>query len=258
VDVTFNCETCGQELVIDEAGAGALVDCPHCESPLLVPGPPEEVVKIPVDLPSSKPLPKENICPFCAEPIKRKAILCDHCGRDLVARRVTEAAAMRGQGQSVEPTGSPTPRTIVGVVAVLLVVGVPVLFWPRPTTQGSPSVGASNLTTAIATPLTSPPSSATSKPSQPPKATQRIYNVEFAINAPNALSVNLAGAFNNWSPTAAPMHKRPNGKWAISLQLPAGRYPYKFVVDGMWVPDPENPNQADNYSGGKDSVVVIG
>jgi DNA-directed RNA polymerase subunit RPC12/RpoP len=257
VDVTFSCETCGQQLVIDEAGAGALVDCPHCERPLVVPGPPkEEVIKTPLDLPPSKPLPKGNTCPFCAEPIKKKAILCEHCGRDLVARRVTEAAAMRGRDQSDNSTKFPDPRRIVGVVVVLLVVGALVLFWPRPTTHGSPTTAASSLTTTISKLPTAP--SAQSNPPQSLKTTPRIYNVEFAINAPNALAVSLTGAFNNWSATAAPMHKRPNGKWAITLQLPAGRYQYKFIVDGMWVPDPENPNQVDNYSGGKDSVVVIG
>jgi hypothetical protein len=257
-DITFSCETCGQQLVIDELGAGALVDCPHCKNPLLVPDPPKEVIKVPVDLPPSERLPKGNACPFCAEPIKRKAIFCEHCGRDLVAKRVTEAATMRGQGLSQEPTKSLVPRIVVGVGVVSLVVGALVLFWPRSTARRSPSVPALGLTTAIPKPSTPPISSAPSRPPQPSRATQRIYNVEFAINAPNALTVGLAGEFNNWSSIASPMHKRPDGKWAITLQLPAGRYQYKLIVDGMWVPDPMNPNQVDNYSGGKDSVVVIG
>jgi len=85
-----------------------------------------------------------------------------------------------------------------------------------------------------------------------------MYNVEFTLNAPNARVVNLAGEFNNWSATASPMHKRPNGEWAVTLQLPAGRYQYKLIVDGKWIPDPENPMQQDDTYGGKNSVVVIG
>jgi hypothetical protein len=147
---------------------------------------------------------------------------------------------------------------MVGVVVVLLVVGALVLFWPRPTTQGASPISVSNLATTIPKLPTPALPTASLKSPQPPRTAQRIYNVEFAIDAPNALTVNLAGAFNNWSPTASPLHKRPSGKWAITLELPAGRYQYKFIVDGMWIPDPGNPNQVDNYSGGKDSVVVIG
>jgi 1,4-alpha-glucan branching enzyme len=82
--------------------------------------------------------------------------------------------------------------------------------------------------------------------------------VEFTITAPDAHIVNLAGEFNKWSPTAAPMHKRPNGTWAATVQLPAGRYAYKFIVDGKWIADPENPTQEDDTFGGKNSVVSIG
>ena len=28
MDITFNCDKCGQPLTIDETGAGQLVDCP--------------------------------------------------------------------------------------------------------------------------------------------------------------------------------------------------------------------------------------
>ena len=42
------------------------------------------------------------------------------------------------------------------------------------------------------------------------------------------------------------MHKRPDGPWAATLQLAAGRYEYKLIVDGKWIPDPENPTQVDD------------
>ncbi len=37
MDITFSCESCGQSIVIDEAGAGQLVDCPKCGTTLEVP-----------------------------------------------------------------------------------------------------------------------------------------------------------------------------------------------------------------------------
>jgi hypothetical protein len=36
MDITFTCK-CGQEIVIDEAGAGITVDCPGCGKPVYVP-----------------------------------------------------------------------------------------------------------------------------------------------------------------------------------------------------------------------------
>lgn len=37
MDITFNCDKCGQSIVVDEAGAGQLVDCPKCGTPIEVP-----------------------------------------------------------------------------------------------------------------------------------------------------------------------------------------------------------------------------
>lgn len=37
MDITFDCESCGQQLVIDEAAAGVTVECPKCGQELTVP-----------------------------------------------------------------------------------------------------------------------------------------------------------------------------------------------------------------------------
>jgi hypothetical protein len=37
MDISFDCGWCGQNIVIDDAGAGHLVDCPKCGKPLKVP-----------------------------------------------------------------------------------------------------------------------------------------------------------------------------------------------------------------------------
>jgi phage FluMu protein Com len=39
MDITFNCEHCGQLLIIDGAVAGATVECPKCRNELTVPSP---------------------------------------------------------------------------------------------------------------------------------------------------------------------------------------------------------------------------
>jgi 1,4-alpha-glucan branching enzyme len=97
------------------------------------------------------------------------------------------------------------------------------------------------------------------KPDRPIETpTSRVFNVEFTLNAPSANAVSLVGDFNNWSSTASPMQKRPNGEWAVMLQMPLGRHEYKFVVDGREQSDPQNPEQVDDGKGGRKSVLTIG
>jgi DNA-directed RNA polymerase subunit RPC12/RpoP len=82
MDITFNCDKCGQSLTIDEAGAGQLVDCPKCGTSLLVPDKPIRVeTTSPPTLATGSADSKQ--CPFCAETIRRQAVVCPHCHRDL-------------------------------------------------------------------------------------------------------------------------------------------------------------------------------
>ena len=37
MDIIFNCDKCGQQLVVDEANSGATVECPQCNQELTVP-----------------------------------------------------------------------------------------------------------------------------------------------------------------------------------------------------------------------------
>ncbi|MGO9246113.1 MAG: protein kinase domain-containing protein [Verrucomicrobiia bacterium] len=159
---------------------------------------------------------------------------------------------------------SPLPLVVTAVVVVLVIVGIlAFFFWPRTTqtsTQAPTPVPHTTTTTTIPTPPPPPPPPPPPvilpKPPSPPKV--RMYNVEFTITAPDAHIVRLAGEFNNWSPTATPMRKRPNGTWAATMQLAAGHYQYKFIVDGKWITDPENPTQVPDPYGNYNSVVDIG
>ncbi|PIU17879.1 MAG: hypothetical protein COT16_03885 [Elusimicrobia bacterium CG08_land_8_20_14_0_20_44_26] len=46
-------------------------------------------------------------------------------------------------------------------------------------------------------------------------------------------------------------------KWEATLNLSPGTHHYKFVVDGNWLPDPNNPNTAEDGFGGQNSVLNL-
>ena len=50
----------------------------------------------------------------------------------------------------------------------------------------------------------------------------------------------LTGSFNNWSRNELLMKKTQSG-WELPYVVAPGNYEYKFIVDGKWMPDPENP-----------------
>lgn len=57
---------------------------------------------------------------------------------------------------------------------------------------------------------------------------------------PDAKKVCIAGSFNNWKPDQINLKKTPAG-WVIVLIIPAGNYGYKFIIDGDWTTDLQNP-----------------
>jgi hypothetical protein len=84
--------------------------------------------------------------------------------------------------------------------------------------------------------------------------------VLFSHRNVTASTVHLAGEFNGWDPAAMPMADDDgDGVWTVTLELPPGRYEYKFVIDGgaSWEPDAGNPESVDDNHGGKNSVVVV-
>jgi len=61
----------------------------------------------------------------------------------------------------------------------------------------------------------------------------------------NANRVILSGTFNRWNEEDFKM-KKIKGGWKISLKLKPDTYEYKFIVDGNWMEDPDNPNKVYN------------
>ncbi len=77
----------------------------------------------------------------------------------------------------------------------------------------------------------------------------------FSLASPDSKSVAIVGAFNNWEPEA--MQRGPDGVWRITVQLAHGTYEYRFLADGVWMQDANNPRRQANDLGGYDSVCNV-
>lgn len=81
--------------------------------------------------------------------------------------------------------------------------------------------------------------------------------IRFTYYDPEAGKVSLAGTFNGWNDSATPMTKLESGEWEAYVDLGPGEHEYKFVVDGAWITDFDNPDTKPDPYGGVNSVVNI-
>jgi chromosome partitioning protein len=81
--------------------------------------------------------------------------------------------------------------------------------------------------------------------------------VVFAAKFEDAKKVLIAGDFNGWQPMSTPIVMEGAGRWKTKLPLPAGRYRYRLVVDGLWMTDPNNKYVETNQFGELNNVVDV-
>jgi hypothetical protein len=105
-------------------------------------------------------------------------------------------------------------------------------------------------------PTPSPGKAAVVAKAPKPTATRSV-KVSFVLLDLGAKQVSLSGEFNGWSPNATPMKRDEAGHWETTLQLAPGRYQYKFIVDGEWIPDPLAHENVWNRHGTLNSVVEV-
>lgn len=91
------------------------------------------------------------------------------------------------------------------------------------------------------------------------EATQSLAkDIMFVIDAPNARDIYLVGDFNHWKiDENSRLSKTRDDKWEKKLDLPPGRYKYKFIVDGEWVLDNKNSERVQNDFGTFDSLLHL-
>jgi 5'-AMP-activated protein kinase regulatory beta subunit len=85
-----------------------------------------------------------------------------------------------------------------------------------------------------------------------------VETVTFTMEAPTANDVYILGDFNDWKiDDLNRLARYGDGRWEKRMELPHGRYRYKFVVDGEWTLDSNNEESERNEFGTFDSVLKI-
>jgi 1,4-alpha-glucan branching enzyme len=84
-----------------------------------------------------------------------------------------------------------------------------------------------------------------------------MVRVTFVLPICDAKRVSLSGDFNGWSPEATPLKRHEDGHWEATVQLVPGRYEYKFVRDGEWMPDLLARENVWNQHGTLNSVIEV-
>ena len=70
--------------------------------------------------------------------------------------------------------------------------------------------------------------------------------------------IHVMGSFNDWNRQSHRMADPDgDGTYELTIELEAGRYEYKFVVDGRDFADPANPDSVSNPFGSYNSVLTI-
>jgi chromosome partitioning protein len=88
---------------------------------------------------------------------------------------------------------------------------------------------------------------------------QRVpEGVMFAIDAPQSNDVRVTGEFTNWSRDGLAMEKdTADGLWKVVVDVAPGEYEYRFIVDGVWIRDPNNKDYVRNEFGQENSLLIV-
>ncbi|KRZ93897.1 hypothetical protein T08_185 [Trichinella sp. T8] len=75
---------------------------------------------------------------------------------------------------------------------------------------------------------------------------ENMRRVQFEITAPHSHQVYLVGSFYNWE-CALLMHRKPNEKWELGLDVPVGRHEFRFIQNGQWCTDEQYATCPNDY-----------
>jgi chromosome partitioning protein len=98
-------------------------------------------------------------------------------------------------------------------------------------------------------------------PRTPERPAPAMRQVVVRFRDEEAQDVRIAGDFNGWVPDRGVRSQvEAEGEariWTKVLELEPGTYQYRYVVDGSWREDPENPQVVPGPGGARNSLLVV-
>ncbi len=85
-----------------------------------------------------------------------------------------------------------------------------------------------------------------------------IVYVQFALDAPGATSVAVAGDFDEWEGAFALEDLNGDGIWSGRVPIRPGVHAYMFLVDGStWLTDPRAERYAEDGFGNRNAILAV-
>jgi 1,4-alpha-glucan branching enzyme len=81
--------------------------------------------------------------------------------------------------------------------------------------------------------------------------------VRFSYQGEPGQSVSLVGSFNHWDPFSHRLQEKEGGRYSITMDIGPGDHAYAFMVDGIQVGDPENPERSVDDNGKTINILSI-
>ena len=133
--------------------------------------------------------------------------------------------------------------------------GSPVVF-SAPTSPGAADFSALAMEVEA-----SAPAARIAEDLEAPSAAVEPRQIELHFRDMTAGDVRIAGDFNGWVPDKG-VRSIIEGQgdtriWTKVLQLKPGTYEYRYVVDGEWREDPDNPESVTGSTGRAHSILVV-
>jgi 1,4-alpha-glucan branching enzyme len=89
--------------------------------------------------------------------------------------------------------------------------------------------------------------------------TAKTCRVTFELPAQvSAQTASVCGDFNDWSPDEHPMIRRKDGRFSVTISLPADRtYRYRYLVDGEHWENDQEAEKVHNAFGTEDCLLSV-
>ena len=89
--------------------------------------------------------------------------------------------------------------------------------------------------------------------------TKPVCKVTFSVEAKEANTASVVGDFNNWNASEGELSKLKNGTFKGVFDLPKdAAYEFKYIVDGVYVNEPESDSfKWNDFAGAENGVLEV-